>query len=409
MSSPPNKKPKIVFLWTYTKWGGAQVYFFAIMKLAREDWDIVVLIPKDSRRDLLSFLEDLGIRYEFLENTFDPEPETTLKRKLSRQVRRIRSEIETYRALRRFDTRDAVFHIEVAPWQSWILLALLALRKAKVFATLHNFRPDPPLWRRLVWKSRFQIVSRLPGFHIFASNKDTKEGLKEWVTPNFWDDIQVTYTCVDPTQIALARETELDRSAERGKYRINKDKFVVLAVGQFIDRKGRWTFLEAAAKVLRLTADVQFVWVMPNEIPDKDQKRVTDFGLVDAFVPVLSGSIGSDRISILRFFRIADAFALPSFVEGLPIALLEAMAIGIPSISTNVYAIPEAVHDQQTGILIEAGDSDALCAAIMRLKEDPKLRVRLSNDGSDYVLKHFDEREAAAICINAYENALAVK
>ena len=406
MSSPPNKKRKIVFLWTYTKWGGAQVYFFAIMKLAREEWDIVVLLPKDSRGDLLSFLDQLGIRYEFLENTFDPETERTVTGKLTRQMRRIRSEIETYRALGRFDTRHSVFHIEVAPWQSWILLALLALRRAKVFATLHNFRPDPPLWRRLIWKFRFQVVSRLPGFHIFASNKDTKESLKEWVTPEFWDGIKVTYTCVDPEQIALAREADFDRGDEREKFGIDRDKFVVLAVGQFIDRKGRWTFLEAASKISRQSPDVQFVWVMPNDISEADRDRVNGFDLGKAFIPITSSLIGSDRISILRFFRIADAFALPSFVEGLPIALLEAMAIGIPSISTNVYAIPEAVHNEQTGILIEAGDIEALSSAVLRLQRDGALRKHLSGQGSEYVLKHFDERDAAALCIASYERAL---
>lgn len=409
MSSPANRKRKLVFVWTYTKWGGAQVYFFAIMKMAREDWDIVALIPKASRPDLLSFLDELGVRYEFLQNSFDPTDETTIRGKLSRQFQRIRSEFETVRALRRFNPSDSVFHIEVAPWQSWVLLLLLALRRAKVFATLHNFRPDPPLWRRLIWKLRFQIVSRLPGFHIFASNKDTKDSLRQWVTPEFWENIRVTYTCVDPDQIAEARNASFDQAEERRRFGISEENFVVLAVGQFIDRKGRWTFLEAASKVRKRTSDVEFVWVMPGEIASEDRPRMEEFGLNGAFIPVLSSSIGPDRLSILRFFRIADAFALPSYVEGLPIALLEAMAMGIPSISTNVYAIPEAVRNEETGILIEAGDGDALSSAVLRLQHDEQLRHRLAAQGSEYVVKHFDEREAAAICIQAYEGALGGK
>jgi glycosyltransferase involved in cell wall biosynthesis len=82
------------------------------------------------------------------------------------------------------------------------------------------------------------------------------------------------------------------------------------------------------------------------------------------------------------------------------------MAIGIPSISTNVYAIPEAVHNEQTGILIEAGDIDALSSAVLRLQRDGALRKHLSGQGSEYVLKHFDERDAAALCIASYERAL---
>lgn len=72
--------------------------------------------------------------------------------------------------------------------------------------------------------------------------------------------------------------------------------------------------------------------------------------------------IGSTRLDILRFFRIAGIFALSSFVEGLPIALLEGMALGIPSISTRINGIPEAIKHMETGILIEAGDSGWLAS-----------------------------------------------
>jgi len=109
----------------------------------------------------------------------------------------------------------------------------------------------------------------------------------------------------------------------------------------------------------------------------------------------------------LRFFRIADAFTLPSFVEGLPIALLEAMAIGIPSISTDMNAIPEAIIDRETGIVIEAGDSDALAKRILDLKNNPSLRQRLSANGRAHVLENFDEREASRIAIDAYRECFA--
>ena len=104
-------------------------------------------------------------------------------------------------------------------------------------------------------------------------------------------------------------------------------------------------------------------------------------------------------------FRLADVFTLPSYVEGLPISLLEAMALGIPSISTNVFAIPEAVKHLQTGMLIEAGDDDALAASILTLKTDENLRQKLSAQGRAYVLQHFDEREVAKIAIASYRES----
>lgn len=401
------RRRKIIFLWPYTNWGGAQVYFFAIMKLARRDWDIVTILPAGSSSDLLEFLDDLQVSYEFADIRADPRPEPTIKGKIRRQYERIRSELQIYRHLRRFELSDAVLHIEAAPWQSWQLLTALALRGAKTFVTLHNFRPEVSAFRAFLWKLRFQIVSRLPGFHIFASNVDTRDQLKAWVPRSFWKRIRVTYTCVDPAQIAKAGLTDVERNLYREKLGVRSDEFVVLAVGQFIDRKGRWVFIDAAAKARRNGQPIRFVWIMPQAISEEDLSRIQKIGLGDSFVPVVSSSIAADRIGILKFFNIADAFALPSFIEGLPIALLEAMALGIPSVSTNVYAIPEAINHDETGLLIEPGDGGLLYDAIVRLREDAHLRSKLAAAGREFVLRNFDERDAAAICIEEYRRAFA--
>jgi glycosyltransferase involved in cell wall biosynthesis len=102
----------------------------------------------------------------------------------------------------------------------------------------------------------------------------------------------------------------------------------------------------------------------------------------------------------------ADIFALPSYVEGLPIALLEAMALGLPCVPTNVYAIPEAIRDGETGLLVERGDPRALAKAILALRDDRDLRLRLGEKGREHVLNQFDERTAAACAIQAYREAL---
>jgi glycosyltransferase involved in cell wall biosynthesis len=103
----------------------------------------------------------------------------------------------------------------------------------------------------------------------------------------------------------------------------------------------------------------------------------------------------------------ANAFALPSYVEGLPIALLEAMALGLPSVSTNVFAIPEALKHRETGLLVDAGDSQALADAIIELKRSDKLRRSLSQEGRNFVMTNFDEREASRIAIQAYKECFA--
>jgi len=391
----------------YAEWGGAQIYFLAIMKVALADWDVVVVLPRNSRPDIISYIENAGVRYEFIEACLDSEQPTTFAGKIRRHYRRFHAEMATLKHLRRYDLASSVLHIETLPWQSWQFLALLSLLKANVFVTLHNALPKLPGWREFILKTRMRFVSRLARFHIFASNQDTKNRFRGWVTDKFWESIKVTYTCVDPLQIEAARNANFDSAAVRAEHQIPTNSFVVLCVGQFIDRKGRWTMLEAAGIVRERDETVSFVWVTPNMPNDADFARVADHGLGDAFRLILSSSIGDKRDDILRFFRVADVFALPSYIEGLPIALLEAMAMRIPSISTRINAIPEAISHDETGILIEAGDSKALAGEILRLKSDPHLRDKLSAKGREFVLANFDERVASRIAINEYERCFA--
>lgn len=404
------KKRKLLFVWTYTNWGGAQIYFLAIIKLALETWDVLVILPKNSSREFLSFLDELGVKYEFLEHSIDLQPAPGLFKKIRRQFRRIRSELEVFSYLKRFDLSDSILHIELGPWQSWLLLVALGLRKANIFVTLHNFRPGVSKLRALIWKTRMSIVSRIPNFGIFASNIDTKDQLKEWLPLSFWQErVKVTYTCVDPVQIERVNRSKIDVGRVRSSFGLPPDRYIVLAVGQFVDRKGRWIFLETARELAKERSDVAFVWLMPSKITVEDQPRVDSYGLDGVFFPVLSEDVGHGREAVLSFFRVGDIFALPSYIEGLPIALLEAMALGLPTVATEIYAIPEAVIHENTGLLVQAGDSAELAAAISRLLDEPDLRTRLSQTGQAFVLENFDEREAAAISIAEYDKCFASK
>lgn len=379
------------------------------MKVAKADWDIIVVLPRDSHPTMISLLEQNGIAYEFLENSLDMNTSPTFGGKISRQLQRLRTEIEIYRHLLRYDLKNSILHGEITPWQSWILLTALALRKANIFITMHNIMPRASGLREAIWKARWQYCSRLPGIHLLTSNKDTKIRLKGWVSDEFFEDVKVTYTAVDPSEIAAASDAEFDREAVREKYGVAAKSFVILCVGQFIDRKGRWVFLDAAKQIAAVDDSISFVWLTP-QLPDvTDTQRIEEFGLGDRLRIVLSADVGTDRHSILSFFRIADAFALPSLIEGLPIALLEAMAMGLPSISTNINAIPEAIHDEETGLLIEPNDAAALRDAMLRLRNDDALRHRLADAGRTLALTEFDERRVAAIAIDAYNATLSRK
>ena len=399
-------KPRLVFVWNYLSWGGAQVYFLAIMKLARDDWDIVVHLPKGSSPEMIGYLTQLGVEYKLVDHHLNLDNVSGVGEKIGRQLNRMKVEYRTFRDLLQYDVRDTIFQIETAPWQSISFLTAMSARGAKVFLTLHNFLPDAPSWRKALWKLRLRYVSYLPGINFFTSNVDTKNRLRGLVNDEFWDRIRVTFTAVNPPQIDEALAAPFDRSATLERHGIQSDDFVVLAVGQFIDRKGRWVFLEAAQKICLSRSDFSFVWLTPQMPTHDEEKKIESYGLGDKLRIVHSPTVGKERVDVLSFFRIADVFTLPSYVEGLPIALLEAMALRRPSISTSVYAIPEAVKHLETGILIEAGDADALAEWILKLRDDPDLRARLAAAGREFVIKNFDERDAAATAIAEYKEAL---
>lgn len=96
-------------------------------------------------------------------------------------------------------------------------------------------------------------------------------------------------------------------------------------------------------------------------------------------------------------------FLLPSYHEGMPMALLEAMSWGLPVITTPVGGIPQIVTDQINGLLVAPGDVPALAAAITRLLHDPALRDRLGNAARTTIETRFSLREALAKLSGIYQ------
>jgi len=100
-----------------------------------------------------------------------------------------------------------------------------------------------------------------------------------------------------------------------------------------------------------------------------------------------------DLLSIL------DLFVLPSLSEGMPLALLEAMAAGVPAIATRVGGTTEVIDDGRTGTLVAPGDSRVLAAAITTLLENPRLAKELGQAARQAVAARF----SLAGMVQAYE------
>ena len=115
---------------------------------------------------------------------------------------------------------------------------------------------------------------------------------------------------------------------------------------------------------------------------------------------------------VVERYANADAFVLPCQVldngdrDGIPNVIQEAMAMGLPVISTTVSGIPEVVENEVSGLLVQEKDPLALAEAIERLMDDPALADRLSDEARRKVAGHFDWRETNAPLVELHWNNL---
>ncbi len=140
-------------------------------------------------------------------------------------------------------------------------------------------------------------------------------------------------------------------------------------------------------------------------------------GELKADYQALCESMGiADRVEFLGYrddvpalLAQADVSVLTSVKEGIPRALLEAMAMELPVIGTRVVGTEETVRDGETGYLIEYGDADALTEKLARLAADPELRTKLGRRGREVVLAEFDEAQIVESLATVYRQTLRTK
>lgn len=116
-----------------------------------------------------------------------------------------------------------------------------------------------------------------------------------------------------------------------------------------------------------------------------------------------SGRVDNDAIPSL--YQSADVLMNPSRVDNMPISLLEAMASGVPIVSTNVGGIPYMVEDGKTALLVPPGDPQAMAAAVIRILADPKLASRLRDDSLQSARAYSWDRVSADLFV-AYARSL---
>ena len=169
-------------------------------------------------------------------------------------------------------------------------------------------------------------------------------------------------------------------------FRYNPAQFEILCVGRLARGKGQ-DVLIAAVNLLRREGHP----VSLRLIGDGDQRaaleRLTASHGLNGTV-VFEGWQNADRVHAC--YQQADLFALASAAEGIPVVLMEAMAMEVPCIATDVMGIPELIRHEVDGLLVPSPDAEAFAHAIARLVTDVELRLRLGKAGRQRVLDQYD-------------------
>ena len=224
--------------------------------------------------------------------------------------------------------------------------------------------------------------------HVFAVSDQVRDSMSSRRRAG----TEVLIHGVDVDAIA-GRRTE--REAARAEHGLADDDFVVVTVANLRSNKDYPTMLAAARRLVDDGLAVTFLSVGQGPLAADLARQRDELGLGDRF-----RFLGYCE-DPLRVLAAGDAFCLSSRYEGLPIALLEAMAMGLAPAVTAVGGVPDVLRDEREGLLVPAGEAGALAGALHRLGE-PRVRADVAS-GATVRSRDFDVRRAVRRQQDVYE------
>lgn len=192
-----------------------------------------------------------------------------------------------------------------------------------------------------------------------------------------WPKLKIVHCGVEPARYGA------NRKAQPGKN--------LLFIGRLGPVKGATLLLDAFAALRDRHPEARLTLVGDGPIRGELEAQARALGIDE--VTTFTGYLSQDDVAAK--LAEADMLALPSFAEGLPVVLMEALASGIPVIASQIAGIPELVRDGETGFVVPAGDVETLTARLDQLLSDPELCARMGAAGRELVRREHDiTREA---------------
>ncbi len=247
---------------------------------------------------------------------------------------------------------------------------------------------DPPA--RLAEKARHAAL-------VVCVSAFGRSQLMRLVAEEHWQKIRVIRCGLD-ARWQRAAERPQPRPPANGSLRL-------LAVGRLEREKGQALLLDALAQLRAGGLVLELTLVGDGSAREKLVERARDLDLEDLVTFV--GKAGQDTIQ--AHYAAADLFCLPSLGEGVPVVLMEAMAMGVPVVATRVGGVAELVEDGRSGRVVSPGSAEVLATALAELAADPERRARMAAAGRERVLEGFSIERAANLLFGEFSSLLQGK
>lgn len=248
-------------------------------------------------------------------------------------------------------------------------------------ATYHGSIENLPRWRERLhtWLVNRNIANILVTVSEMTRHNAAKEGIDS-------KRIVVIQNGIAPVSIE-----DTNRGDVRGELGIRENDFLLLSVGRLVHQKAHEFLVAAMPSVLKEFPAAKAAICGDGFLHSQLEAQIKALDLENSvFLP---GRFDN----VTKFLAAADVFVLPSRWEGLPIALLEAMSVGLPIVATRVEGVDEVVVDGEHGFLVSVGDVPALSDAILKLLRDPQARHQMGMAAKQrllesYSIDHMGER-----------------
>lgn len=234
---------------------------------------------------------------------------------------------------------------------------------------------------RLVNKYGEHLMIRLSDAILINNMEDYEYVSMLWGCSKKAHFVSASEGCGVDTSLFSPESRLAARSAMRSELGIDNDETVISFVGRFVWEKGFRELIEAASMLNTKLPGRRLRYLLVGIGPDTDSiiRLVERKGLMDKFL------FTGYRMDIEQYFSASDIFVLPSYREGLPTVLLQAMAMGLPCVATNIRGSRELMEDGRCGIIVEPHRSSDLASALTLVINDQNKAEELGRRAAEIV------------------------